>query len=141
MNMMITHICSAALIFWPIYEDLREQKISVFPAMGFIVVGVLAKLANMDDSAVIWLSGAVPGIAVFLAGQLFGKCIGAGDSLLIVGAGLMEGVQFCCRMLAVTGCGIFIFSMGMMAVGRLRRKSKVAWVPFLALGYVGAWFL
>ena len=49
MNMMITHICSAALIFWPIYEDLREQKISVFPAMGFIVVGVLAKLANMDD--------------------------------------------------------------------------------------------
>ena len=141
MNMMITHICSAALIFWPIYEDLREQKISVFPAMGFIVVGVLAKLANMDDSAVIWLSGAVPGIAVFLAGPLFGKCIGAGDSLLIVGAGLMEGVQFCCRMLAVTGCGIFIFSMGMMAVGRLRRKSKVACVPFLALGYVGAWFL
>lgn len=139
--MMITHICSAVLVFWPIYEDLREQKISIFPAMGFIVVGVLAKLANMDDSAVIWLSGAAPGILVFLAGRVFGKCIGAGDSFLIVGVGLMEGVRFCCRMLAVTGCGIFIFSMGMMAVGRLRRKSKVACVPFLALGYVGAWFL
>lgn len=139
--MMITHICSAALIFWPIYEDLREQKISIFPAMGFIAIGVLAKLVNMDDSAVIWLSGAVPGILVFLAGRMFGKCIGAGDCFLIVGAGLMEGARFCCRMLAVTGCGIFIFSMGMMAVGRLQRKSKVACVPFLALGYVGAWFL
>lgn len=139
--MMITHICSAALVFWPIYEDLREQKISIFPAMGFIVIGVLAKLVNMDDSTVIWLSGAAPGILVFLAGRVFGKCIGAGDSFLIVGVGLVEGVQFCCRMLAVTGGGIFIFSMGMMAVGRLRRKSKVACVPFLALGYVGAWFL
>lgn len=146
--MICIHLCSAGLVFYPIYEDLKEQKIPMFPAICLIIIGMLAKIAvgsvslteNMESAAA-WISGVVPGIMVFLISRIFGNCIGEGDSLLMSGVGVLEGIGFCIKMLAVAGCCIFIFSMGMMAIGKLHRKSKVACVPFLALGYIGAWFL
>ena len=83
----------------------------------------------------------LPGLRFFEGMACFGGCIGGGDSFLIGGIGLLEGINFCWRMLAVSGVLVFIFSMGMMAVGKLRRKSKVPGTPFLALGYLGAWLL
>lgn len=142
------HLCSAGLVFYPIYEDLREQKISLFPAVCLIIVGMMVKIVsgsvgpegNMENAAA-WIFGAVPGIMLFIISRIFGNCIGGGDIFLITGVGLLEGIGFCTKMLAVAGGCIFMYSMGMMAIGKLHRKSKVACVPFLALGYIGAWFL
>ncbi|MEI3267429.1 MAG: hypothetical protein V8R85_10370 [Frisingicoccus sp.] len=152
-EMIITHICSALMIFYPIYEDLKTKKISIAPALCLMAAGMLVKAVGGGlngeglsaggsemDAAACFL-GMLPGILLFVVGQIFGNCIGEGDCILIVGAGLLEGVIFCGRMLAVTACGIFIYSVVMLAFGKLGRKSKVACVPFLALGYMGAWFL
>ena len=110
-KMFVIHICSLIFILYPVYGDVRTQEIRL------------------------------PGVLSFLIGRLFGGCIGGGDSFLIGGIGLLEGMNFCWRMLAVSGGIVFIFSMGMMAVGKLQRKSKVPGTPFLALGYLGAWLL
>lgn len=137
---MITHICSLALVFYPIYEDIRKQQISMLPALGLIGVGLVTEIfAGGGTNG--WIFGVIPGTTLFLLGRIFGNCIGDGDCLLITGVGALEGIGFCCRMLMLSGGGILMFSIGMMAAGRLHRKSKVAFVPFLALGYVGAWFL
>lgn len=152
-KMIMTHICSALMIFYPIYEDLKEKKISIAPALCLMAVGMMVKAVGgglngegfsaggSEMGVAAWFAGLIPGILLFAVGRIFGNCIGEGDCILIAGVGLLEGIVFCGRMLAVTGCCIFIFSIMMLAFGKLGRKSKVACVPFLALGYMGAWFL
>ena len=135
------HICSMLLVTYPIYRDIKTQQIQLFPGVCLILVGMIARVVSGDMLDAAWLIGWLPGVACFLAGKVFGDCIGAGDSFLIGGIGLLEGINFCGRMLVVTATLIFIFSVGMMIFGKLHRKSKVACVPFLAIGYVGAWLL
>ena len=125
------HICSMLLVSYPIYRDIKTQQIQLFPGVCLILVGMIARVVSGDMLDAAWLIGGLPGVV----------CIGAGDSFLIGGIGLLEGINFCGRMLAVTATLIFIFSVGMMIFGKLHRKSKVACVPFLAIGYVGAWLL
>ena len=124
-KMFVLHICSLIFILYPVYGDVRTQEIRLFPGLCLIAAGVLARTAAGEISGAAWLLGGLPGVLSFLIG----------------GIGLLEGINFCWRMLAVSGVLVFIFSMGMMAVGKLRRKSKVPGTPFLALGYLGAWLL
>lgn len=140
-KMFVLHICSLIFILYPVYGDVRTQEIRLFPGLCLIAAGVLARTAAGEISGAAWLLGGLPGVLSFLIGRLFGGCIGGGDSFLIGGIGLLEGINFCWRMLTVSGVLVFVFSMGMMAVGKLRRKSKVPGTPFLALGYLGAWLL
>lgn len=139
--MTVKHICSILLVLYPVYGDMKTQQIRFFPGVCLIIAGIIARALSGDISDAVWMLGWLPGAISFFAGKLFGNCIGAGDSFLIGGIGLLEGINFCCRMLAVSGTVIFIFSVGMMISGKLHRKSKVACVPFLAVGYVGACLL
>lgn len=139
--MTVKHICSMLLVLYPIYRDIKTQQIRFLPGICLIIAGIIARVVSGDISNAVWLLGWLPGAISFLAGKLFGNCIGAGDSFLISGIGVLEGINFCGRMLAITGTVIFIFSVGMMISGKLHRKSKMACVPFLAVGYVGAWLL
>lgn len=140
-KMFAAHICSLIFIVYPVYEDVRTREIRLFPGLCLIAAGVLARTAAGDISGAAWLLGGLPGVLSFLIGKLFGGCIGGGDSFLIGGIGLLEGMNFCWRMMIISGGLIFIFSIGMMAAGKLRRKSKVPGTPFLVLGYLGAWLL
>ncbi|MDD3222409.1 MAG: hypothetical protein PHG07_08470 [Lachnospiraceae bacterium] len=139
--MFVKHICSGLLVVYPIWRDIKEQKIYIFPAVGLAVLGILADVFCGEIALKGWLEGLLPGCACFLLGRWGRGCIGDGDSLLILIIGVLEGVKFCLSMLIVSGMGILIFSIGALVSGRLHRKSTVPFVPFLAIGYIGAWLM
>jgi prepilin signal peptidase PulO-like enzyme (type II secretory pathway) len=129
------------MIFYPLYEDIRTQKISMLPALLLIAIGILADIFNGNGDIRQWLYGAVPGLILFISSRLFGRYIGEGDCFLMIGLGVLEGIIFCGKMLMVSGAVVFFFSVALMAAGRLKRTSKVPFVPFLVVGYLGAWFI
>ena len=138
---MMEHIASGLLIFYPMYKDIREQKIDMRAAGIFFLLGLILKTA-LGEAAVLHLFlGALPGLSSFILSYCFKNFMGRGDSFLILFVGILEGMNFCIRLLMVAGLCICIFSVLFLALGRLTRKSRVACVPFLALGYIGAWLL
>lgn len=44
-EMVVIHICSLMFILYPVYEDIRTQKIRIFPGLCLIAAGVLARAA------------------------------------------------------------------------------------------------
>ena len=139
--MEIGHMCSLLMVIYPLYSDIREQRINILPAMILTVGGIFLEVFGGRFDMKVCLMGMLPGMCMYFMGKLFGNCIGAGDGVLITGIGALEGSSFCIRLLAFAGICILAFSVGMLAFGKLHLKSKVACVPFLAMGYLGAWLV
>ena len=78
-----------------------------------------------------------PGLCLIAAGVLARTAAGEISGAAWLLGGLPGVLSFLIGRL-FGGC---IGGGGMMAVGKLRRKSKVPGTPFLALGYLGAWLL
>lgn len=140
-RIMMCHICSFFMVCYPAYHDICERKINLMPAFCLWIFGSSILLLSGEREVTAWVIGMLPGIFMCLAGKLFGNCIGAGDGLLIAGIGALEGAAFVLRLLVIAGILIFAFSIVMMSFGKLHRKSQVACVPFLIMGYVGAWMI
>ena len=137
----IIHICSGVLVFYPVYRDIREQKIWVLPAWILIFTGCFF---NIFSGNILWhdtLLGIIPGIVCFGIGKMGSDCIGSGDCLLIMGVGLLEGLSFLMPCLVMT-CGILvIYALPGLLLGKIQIRSKIPAAPFLALGYIGAWMV
>lgn len=135
------HMCSALMLVVSVLEDVRKQKIYVFPIFVLCIIGILFKIGSSDFSLVLLLKGGLPGFVSFFVSKLCGDCIGKGDSILVLCIGLLEGIDFCMRFIGITSVCIFCFSVIMLGIGKLHRKSQVACVPFLMIGYLGAWLI
>lgn len=137
----MVHICSFMMVGIAAWEDIRKRSIYIMPLIFFTVIGVGFQIYINHFSWIFMLHGILPGIISALISKLGNDCIGMGDSLLLMSVGILEGSIFCVKLIGLACGGILIFSMFMMAVGKLHRKSQVACVPFLMLGYIGAWFI
>ena len=122
-------------------DDVREQKIRWIPVTVSIGIGLIFRLCFNAFEWKTACMGMFPGVISFLVSKACNECIGAGDSLLILGIGLLHGFSFCIKVVLNTCICIFFFSVIMLFIGRLHRKSQVACMPFLFLGYLGAWLL
>ena len=135
------HFFSFLIILYPVYEDIKNQKIDIRPCLMLLMAGLFIRLISGNTLLSEYLWGILPGCAEFFSGKLFGHWIGEGDCLLILSIGILEGIAFCMKLLFLSCIGIFAFSVYMLASGKLHRKSRVAGVPFMFLGYIGAWVL
>lgn len=138
---MIKHICSGLIVTYPIYRDMQERKINLFPAVCLTVIGLAAEIINGNFTGGVLVQGILPGLACFGIGIIFRECIGRGDSILIAMLGMLEGFSFCVRTLGISMLGLLAVSLAGLAAGRLKLSSEIPFVPFLAAGYVGAWLL
>lgn len=135
-----TGCCIVSMVI-ALFDDLRERKIRVFPVVFCLGIGMTAKvflgLFEWKEA----LIGVMPGVLSCLISKLCQNCIGAGDSLLILNIGLLHGCVFCIMTILLACIGIFVYSILMLFLKRIHRYSQVACVPFLFLGYIGAWLL
>lgn len=137
--MILKHICSALIAGYSLRRDVKEQKIFVLPAICLVFLGLSVDIYVRGIRWPAWIVGLVPGVICSLLSGIFGKCMGRGDCLLILALGLLEGFWFSMRLLITAFAALFIFLVIALSAGWLKRKSKVPFVPFLVIGYVGAW--
>lgn len=128
-------------LLWSGYEDIREQKIRVAPVVLCLVLGMAARIfVEMPPFSSLVLD-AVPGIVCFAASRGWNHFLGDGDCLIILCVGLINGIWFCMAFLFWTFACVLVFSMIMLGQGKLTRYSQIPCVPFMILGYIGAWML
>lgn len=137
----MVQLCIFLMIFTLTYDDIREKKISAVPIILCTIVGIGMQIYQKTFEWELCLVGAIPGGVSLMISKLFNNCIGLGDILVILCVGILNGWIFCLKFLFISCIFIFGYSVIMMALGKLHRKSRVACVPFLLLGYIGAWLL
>ena len=138
-EMSVCMVCSVLSMLLALFDDIKEQKIRVFPVVLCMSIGLSAKLCLGFFQWEDMLLGIVPGVLSFIISKLCKNCIGAGDSLLILNIGLLRGCGFCMTTILLACIGIFIYSIIMLVMKRIHRYSQVPCVPFLFFGYLGAW--
>jgi len=139
--MSILDICAMTCLSIALYDDLRERKIRIIPVIFIMILGGVFLVFFMNEQWSIMAKGCIPGVISFMISKLSNECIGKGDCLLILCVGVLKGYSFCIHFVLISCIIIFLFSCFMMLGGRLHRKSQVPCVPFLMIGYIGAWLL
>lgn len=134
-------ICAMTSLSIALYDDLRERKIRIIPVVFIMILGGVFQVFLMNEQWNIIIRGGIPGAISFMISKLSNECIGKGDCLLILCIGVLKGYSFCIHFVLISCIMIFLYSCYMMIRGRLHRKSQVPCVPFLTIGYIGAWLL
>lgn len=112
------------------YEDIRNQKISTYLLLGSLGLAVFYLIAAREFAWWEYLTGACVGILIIFLGKT-GDEIGMGDGVLITVLGVLLGVRQQIAVLLLAGILCALTAVVLLAAGKVGRKSKLPFVPFL----------
>lgn len=117
--------------------DMIRREIPVW----YLVVGtgsvVIMQILGEKEEWHLLLFGGITGILFLLLSKATNQGIGYGDSWMILNLGLFTGIWKLCVILGIAFLGITIIA-GLGVAGKvLKRKSRLPFLPFLLLGYLG----
>lgn len=137
--MMDVLICG--LLGWLSIEDIREKKVSVWPSVCLIGVGIIFAFRKSGNNTLLHgltavVSAAGLGAAVWLAGKISRGSIGSGDAWTMGGLGAYLGWQ---NALTVLFCGLLLCAVTGVLYIRIKRKNvktEMPFIPFLTAAYI-----
>ncbi len=122
------------------WQDIRKKKIHVI----LIGIGCVAVLfcSFLTGELTIWsrLAGLSPGVVLLVINRITGGQIGIGDGLIVSIMGIGLGFNEIAFILAYGLFGSGIFSIGLILFCKVNRKVTIPFIPFILLGYLGAFF-
>lgn len=133
----ITHGGLLVYLLFAAGKDIRTRKVSTRLAQGAVWAAVLLWIFFRPMGLAEWVFGLLPGLFVLLVGCISGEAIGYGDGIVTLVCGLFLGFWGCLQVLVF---GLFFsgpVSLYLICSGRAHRKSRIPFVPFLVLGYIG----
>lgn len=80
--------------------------------------------------------GLAVGLVLLLIAKLGKEMIGYGDAAVFCISGLALGLRMTAVMAALSLFLLLVYAVAMLARGRLHRKSRVPFLPFVFAGYV-----
>ena len=124
------------ILAWNSREDIRSREIPMgrnllFGAAGFLWSVMTGKTAV--DIAV----GMAVGILLLGISVLTGEAVGRGDALLLVMTGSFLGGRQNAMLLLTAWVASGIWSGILLSLRKAGRRSRIPFVPFLLLAYMG----
>ena len=107
--------------------DYRHRNISAVCA-----VTVLAALAACN-----LICGMLPGAFIIMLSVMTGQAIGSGDGLVLMVIGAAGGVYVSVMALMFAGTIAAVMMPALLMAGKVKKKSTIAFIPYLLAGYVG----
>ena len=105
-------------------------------ATGILPV-VLSFIPDLNEVGILQrTAGVMPGVLVIVAAVLTKEKIGYGDGIVISIAGAVMGIAGICKVLMLSFLILPAYSVAMLARGRLNKRSRIPFLPFLFAGYL-----
>lgn len=117
-------------------EDWKKRKITAHYLIVIGVVGLCIQFCNEEGFSYSNLGGMVLGAGVMILSRVTGGSIGMGDGLLLLVTGIYLGAE---RNMALFFTGLLyaaFWSLGLIVLGKGKRKREIPFVPFLLAGYI-----
>lgn len=140
MGKLITYGSLLTYLVYTAFRDWKTKQVSVGIAKAALGCGVLFWLLFHPIGFVEWIFGILPGLGMLFLGAISHESIGYGDGIVACVCGTFLGFWGCMQVLVT---GLFLsgpISLFLIASGRAGRKTRIAFVPFLLLGYL-AWLV
>ena len=120
-------------------EDIRKKSLPV-PGIAagllfvpfFVITEGASNITLLDN-----LKGMIPGVLLIFISFLSRGQIGIGDGAVVLITGVAIGIGNIVIVLTGALMLISVFSMLMLLLGKLNRKSTLPFVPFVFAGYLG----
>ena len=134
-------LCTAVLLAYHSIFDIKRQRI---PG-GSLALGVAVSCGWAIGEGLLGIqswevlgAGLLPGIAALALAKVTREQMGRGDGweLIIMGNGM--GLANCLLALGTALLGIFLVSVALLLLGKARRSTRIAFVPFLGMGAMAA---
>lgn len=121
-------------------EDVRKKTVGRLPLTALLIAGGVSVLFSGDDFLSRFL-GILTGAAFLWLSFVTEEAIGFGDSAIILAIGAFFGIYV--LLVSVTFAFFLAFFAGILLWVRKRRgkKDRIAFLPFLAAGYVMGGFV
>lgn len=120
--------------------DVRKKEIPISAAVVFGLGGIAAQLVGQMTDVRWWVLGGLAGAALMGIGCLTGEAIGYGDGLAVGVAGIWLGLGAAVEILFVGLCMSAVVCAVLLAAGRVKKKHRIPFLPFLAAAWV-VWML
>ena len=142
---MIYYIFVGILFLYCSVQDIRRKEIGnigLIAGMGIVVLLLLldgmVKGNLLSTEALLWkqLWGILPGICVWILSHVTRGAIGRGDGYLLCVSGLALGVEANVAILFYGLLAAGLSSAVLLALRKVKRKTKLPFVPFLCGGYL-----
>lgn len=117
-------------------EDIRKRVISVRYLPIFGAAGMILHIYMRDMSIFRIFLGAAVGIGILLISHITDGSIGMGDGLLLVVTGIFLGGTSNVELLFTGLLYAAVFSLGVLVLGKRKRRREIPFIPFLFLGYL-----
>lgn len=121
------------LLLYLSYEDIRYRKISVYLLLAGYVMAAGYLIFARELELWEYLAGGCVGV-FFLFLSMAGENIGTGDGVLIMLLGLLLGIRDQISLLLIAGMLCAAVAAALWITGRVGRKSRLPFVPFLLAG-------
>lgn len=122
--------------------DCIRKKIDGRVLLFGLLAGMAVAWQNVWKGGQDWygvLLAAVPGLGLLVLGKLAGGRLGEGDGVMTLILGLFMGWERCLAVLCASGMFAAVFAGCGLALGRLRRSSRIPFAPFLLVATVLVW--
>lgn len=118
-------------------KDIKRRRIS----MSIIVPGIIILLICLpfrnNISVVNGLFGTIVGISMIGIGRLSRWQIGMGDGIILILTGIGLGFWENAFLLLYALLLIFLFSVILLFLKKITKKTTLPFIPFIFLGYIG----
>lgn len=120
------------------YFDIKEKKVPlVFIILGWVVTVACAAYGywQKEVSGLQLFWGVVPGMLLWLL-SVFTEEVGAADGLVLMQIGILSGLWGGLQVLTISLILMSAAAWILCIIGKLRRKDRLPFLPFLCAGYV-----
>ena len=120
-------------------EDIRKKSLPI-PGIAagllfmpfFVIAEGTSDITVMDN-----LKGMIPGVLLLFISFVSRGQIGTGDGAMVLITGFAIGIGGIVIVLTGALLLISVFSVLMLVLGKLNRKSTLPFIPFVFAGYMG----
>ena len=122
-------------------QDIRKKEVSAILLFGMGLVAVIGTTIQLIVGDANWLSillGIVPGIALFIISSITEELLGKADGLVLAFVGCVLDIRRMLIAMTITFTLMMVTSIILLVLKRVSKNDKLAMVPFIALGMVGA---
>ena len=118
-------------------DDMLHKSVRAGLLATGILPVVLSFIPDLNEVGILQrTAGVMPGVLVIVAAVLTKEKIGYGDGIVISIAGAVMGIAGICKVLMLSFLILPAYSVAMLARGRLNKRSRIPFLPFLFAGYL-----
>ena len=134
-------IIMAAVLIPSLVRDIRAKRINGYICLAGILAALFVRERLLGEESLALMIGLLPGLILYAIAFLSGERIGKGDALTLMFIGAVSGIETVLPAMFVSFAAAAVLSAVLLSFKKVRKDTKLPFLPFLSLGVIAGGLL